>query len=397
MEKTIPKAKGREVMKTVSLIDLCYSVTDCPHSTPKWTNAGKIVIRNQNIRNGRLDISSVSYTTQEDYDKRIKRALPNAGDIIITREAPMGEVCMIPDDLECCLGQRMVLLKPNRDLVDNNYLLYALMSPYVQNQISWSEGTGTTVSNLRIPHLEKLQIPIFELKKQRKIAKLLANLDKKIEVNNEINDNLAELLQCVYQQQFGNTLESASTGQLAGICDYSRDKVAVSTLTPSTYYSTENMLTEKAGAVEASSLPTVAQTTKCAVGDVLISNIRPYFKKIVYCQSECGCSTDVLCFHPKTPDLSAYLFCTLYADCFFDFMVAGSKGTKMPRGDKQQIMTYMVNIPSSDELCKFNAVAVPVLSHMESNRVENLRLSALRNTLLPRLMSSELDVSALDL
>ena len=75
MEETIFKAKGRAVMKTVSLIELCYSVTDCPHSTPKWTNAGKIVIRNQNIRNGRLDTSSVSYTTQEDYDKRIKRAL----------------------------------------------------------------------------------------------------------------------------------------------------------------------------------------------------------------------------------------------------------------------------------------------------------------------------------
>ena len=128
-----------------------------------------------------------------------------------------------------------------------------------------------------------------------------------------INDNLAELLQCVYQQQFGNTPEPISIGRLAEICDYSRDKVAVSTLTPSTYYSTENMLTEKAGAVDATSLPTVVQTTKCAVGDVLISNIRPYFKKIVYCQSECGCSTDVLCFHPKTPDLSAYLFCTVYA------------------------------------------------------------------------------------
>ena len=250
---------------------------------------------------------------------------------------------------------------------------------------------------LSVKTLAKQEIELPALEQQKKIVSILASLDDKIEQNQKLNDNLAALLQCVYQQQFGNTLESASTGQLAGICDYSRDKVAVSTLTPSTYYSTENMLTEKAGAVEASSLPTVAQTTKCAVGDVLISNIRPYFKKIVYCQSECGCSTDVLCFHPKMPDLSAYLFCTLYADCFFDFMVAGSKGTKMPRGDKQQIMTYMVNIPSSDELCKFNAVAVPVLSHMESNRVENLRLSALRNTLLPRLMSGELDVSALDL
>lgn len=69
----------------------------------------------------------------------------------------------------------------------------------------------------------------------------------------------------------------------------------------------------------------------------------------------------------------------------------------MPRGDKQQIMTYLVNIPSDDELCKFNAVAIPVLSHMEGNRAENVHLSALRDTLLPKLMSGELDISSLDL
>lgn len=95
------------------------------------------------------------------------------------------------------------------------------------------------------------------------------------------------------------------------------------------------MLPGKAGASEATSLPTTSQTTACGKGDTLVSNIRPYFKKIVYCENECGCSTDVLCFKPIHTKYAAYLFCTLYADKFFTFMVAGSKGTKMPRGDKQ--------------------------------------------------------------
>ncbi|RRK33492.1 restriction endonuclease subunit S [Schaedlerella arabinosiphila] len=396
MEETIFKAKGRTVMKTVSLIELCYSVTDCPHSTPKWTNAGKIVIRNQNIRNGRLDTSSVSYTTQEDYDKRIKRALPNVGDIIITREAPMGEVCMIPDNLECCLGQRMVLLKPNKDLVDNNYLLYALQSPYVQNQISWSEGTGTTVSNLRIPHLKKLQIPIIELIKQRKIAKLLANLDKKIAVNNEINDNLANQIQAIYCNSY-DSIAYKPSGILADICHYSTDKVPVSDLSVSTYYSTENMQPNKLGAVDATSLPSMSQTTKCHKGDVLISNIRPYFKKIVYATNECGCSTDVLCFSPKENILSAFLFGTLYLDRFFDYMVAGSKGTKMPRGDKQQIMNYPIVIPSKESLTIYNETVLPMLEQIACNRAENKRLTDLRDTLMPKLMSGEIDVSAIQL
>lgn len=208
-----------------------------------------------------------------------------------------------------------------------------------------------------------------------------------------INDNLAEMLQSIYQQRFNSFDSDEEHGVLADICDYSKDRIAVSSLSVSNYYSTENMLPGKAGAVDASSLPTITQTTKCKIGDVLISNIRPYFRKIVYCQSDCGCSTDVLCFSPKTSALSAYLFSTLYADRFFDFMVAGSKGTKMPRGDKQQIMTYAVHIPSDEELDDFNALAKPLLAQIENNRLENINLCTLRQGLLPKLMCGEFDVS----
>lgn len=208
-----------------------------------------------------------------------------------------------------------------------------------------------------------------------------------------VNDNLADLLQTVYQERFGDTSLVANQGSLYDICSYSRDKVVVSALNVSTYFSTENMLPGKAGAIEATSLPTTPQTTACHKGDTLVSNIRPYFKKIVYCEDACGCSADVLCFTPNQPQYSAYLFSTLYADKFFAFMVARSKGTKMPRGDKQQIMTYPVVLPSEAELDEFNAIALPLIEQIYSNRAENKRLSLLRDTLLPKLMSGEIDVS----
>ena len=115
--------------------EMCSIVVDCPHSTPTWTATGKIVVRNNNIKNGRIDFSSPSYTDDEHFQQRIKRATPQGGDIIITREAPMGEVGMIPDGITCCLGQRMVLLRANPDICDNYYLLYSLLSKYVQHQI----------------------------------------------------------------------------------------------------------------------------------------------------------------------------------------------------------------------------------------------------------------------
>ena len=216
-------------------------------------------------------------------------------------------------------------------------------------------------------------------------------------MNEQINENLANLLQTVYQERFGDTSLVANQGILSDICSYSRDKVAVSELNISTYFSTENMLSGKAGSTEATSLPTTPQTTACHKGDTLISNIRPYFKKIVYCENKCGCSTDVLCFTPSQPQYSAYLFSTLYSDKFFAFMVAGSKGTKMPRGDKQQIMTYPVILPSETALDEFNAIALPLIEEISSNRAENKRLILLRDALLPKLMSGEIDVSAVQL
>lgn len=157
------------------------------------------------------------------------------------------------------------------------------------------------------------------------------------------------------------------------------------------------MQPNKSGTTVATKLPSVLQTTKCNPGDVLVSNIRPYFKKIEYLFSECGCSNDVLCFVPESKELSAFLYETLYADKFFDYMVSGSKGTKMPRGDKQQIMQYPIVNPSVNKLADFNDVAVPVLNLIAVNKDESKRLSNIRNTLLPRLMSGEIDVSDIDL
>ncbi len=178
-------------MEYKTIHDLCTIIADCPHSSPIWTENGKIVIRNNNIKNGRINLSSPSFTDVEHFEQRIRRAVPRAGDIIITREAPIGEVGMIPEGVECCLGQRQVLLRANETICDRHYLLYALQAPYAQYQMSWSNGTGTTVSNLRIPHLEKIQIPVLPLAQQKQVSSILHAIEERIINNEKINDNLA--------------------------------------------------------------------------------------------------------------------------------------------------------------------------------------------------------------
>lgn len=386
--------------KELSLGEITELVIDYRGKTPKklggdWSESGYRALSAKNIKTGHIvQPDTIRFVSEEMYHKWMKDEIQQ-GDIIITSEAPFGQILYWDSEEKIVLSQRLFGVRVKNEY-DSRFVYYYMTTPDFQGEMD-GRATGTTVVGLRQPELMKCVVHCPALETQKKIATILSSIDEKISMNEQINENLANLLQTVYQERFGDTSLVANQGILSDICSYSRDKVAVSELNISTYFSTENMLSGKAGSTEATSLPTTPQTTACHKGDTLISNIRPYFKKIVYCENKCGCSTDVLCFTPSQPQYSAYLFSTLYSDKFFAFMVAGSKGTKMPRGDKQQIMTYPVILPSETALDEFNAIALPLIEEISSNRAENKRLILLRDALLPKLMSGEIDVSAVQL
>ena len=364
-----------------------------------FVDSGVPVLNGSNLEGFSLSEKTFRYVTRKKADS-LNKANAHRGDIVITHRGTLGQIVFIPQDSKYdryVISQSQFRVRCN-DKVLPEYLVYYFHTPIGQHKLL-SNASQVGVPALARPSstFQQIEVVLPELSIQKCVVEIISTIQKKIVNNQELNDNLADLLQTIYQDRFGNDILAVNQGVLSDICSYSRDKVAVSELNVSTYFSTENMLSEKAGSTEATSLPTTSQTTACHKGDTLISNIRPYFKKIVYCEGNCGCSTDVLCFTPSQPRYSTYLFSTLYADKFFAFMVAGSKGTKMPRGDKQQIMTYPVVLPSEEELAGFNTIASPLLKQIYSNRAENKRLSILRDTLLPKLMSGEIDVSAVQL
>ena len=313
------------------------------------------------------------------------------GDLILSNSMSFGRAFITL--IDGYIHDGWLRLRCDENVLDKEYLYYFLTSSLAQNQLK-AVATGSVVNNLKSDTVKAVTLFLPTLHEQKQIAEFLTVLDNKIKNNDEINQNLYEQIQTIYCKDF-DPVSHETTGVLSDICKYSADKVQITELSVSTYYSTENIQPNKAGAIDASNLPTVSQTTRCRKGDVLISNIRPYFKKIVYVTEDCGCSTDVLCFVPQN-NYSAFLFGTLYMDRFFDYMVAGSKGTKMPRGDKQQIMKYPIVIPTTEDIIAFNATVTPMLEHITTNNNENTRLAALRDTLLPRLMSGELDVSNIE-
>ena len=402
--------------------ELCSVVVDCPHSTPKWTANGKIVIRNKNIKHGKIDFSSPSYTDDEHFVQRIKRAKPQPGDIIITREAPIGDVGMIPENTECCLGQRMVLLRANQSVCDNFYLLYSLQSLYVQHQISWSEGTGTTVSNLRIPHLEQIQIPYLPLEQQAKISSVLRALEEKIENNRRLNDNLRQQAQALFKKwfvdnpdailwkegTFSNLIEKTISGDwgkdspsgnntemvycirgadIPEVRAGNKGKMPTRYILPKNYAAKQ--LVDGDIVVEISGgSPTQSTGRAAAVSDALLAR----YDKGMVCTNFCKALKPRAGYSMYVYYYWQYLY---DRDIFFSYE-NGTTGIKN-LDINGFIETEPIVIAPEDLVEKFDAVCQTVFSKIYANGMENEQLALVRDTILPKLMSGEIDVSAVQL
>ena len=167
--------------------------------------------------------------------------------------------------------------------------------------------------------------------------------------------------------------------ELSDICVYRNERISSNALNSHTYVSTENMLPDKGGITDAASLPTVSQTSKFRYGDTLVSNIRPYFKKIWFAEYDGGCSNDVLVFSAKEGVDPKYLYYVLANDSFFAYSTATSKGTKMPRGDKTSIMQYQIEKIDSPTQKKIADILSALDEKIAINRAinENLERQAM--------------------
>ncbi|EPS6100101.1 restriction endonuclease subunit S [Providencia stuartii] len=184
-----------------------------------------------------------------------------------------------------------------------------------------------------------------------------------------------------------------NNGCISDVAHYRTKRINTSELTLTNYISTENMLVDRKGIQQATALPTVNSVPAYTSGTILISNIRPYFKKIWLAKGDGGYSNDVLGFEVKDLGTEEYLFNLMYQDSFFDFMMATSKGSKMPRGDKKAILGLGLVVPPLKLRKLFSKDVNDFYTSSNTRNDENLILGQLRDTLLPKLISGELSLN----
>lgn len=147
----------------------CTHVVDCPHSTPTYLTAGVLVARTMHIRDGRYDVEFSSRVSEEEFVERIARLQPQPGDVIFTREAPVGEAFVIPSGMRICLGQRVMLLRPSNSKLTGGYLVTQIYSGTVRHRIDGLTG-GTTNPHLNVAEIRTFTIPLPKVEEQRRIV-----------------------------------------------------------------------------------------------------------------------------------------------------------------------------------------------------------------------------------
>ena len=294
---------------------------------------------------------------------------------------------------------------------DIEYIYYLLQYLDLGNQKS---GSGVPTMNRN--HLHPIKIRAYRDKTyQQRTIKILSLIDKKIQINNQINQELEAMAKTLYDYWFvqfdfpdqnGKPYKSSGgkmvynpelkreipegwgVEKLGDISQYVSEKVGSSELNKENYVGTDNMIADMGGIELTTSIPKSVTSTKFSVGDILISNIRPYFKKIWLSDRTGGCSADVLCIRTNRIIYKEFVYATLARDDFFNYDVAGSKGSKMPRGDKKHIMEYPI-VFEFEIADQFSKIVRPIYEAVHKNYNQNQELTQLRDWLLPMLMNGQ--------
>ena len=177
-------------------------VYDGPHATPQKAAQGPIYLGISNLVNGRIELSSTEHLSEEDFAKWTRRIEPRAGDIVFSYETRLGEAALIPPGLRCCLGRRMGLLRVKKDRVVPEYLRYAYLGPEFQELIRQRTVHGSTVDRIPLIEMPQFLIRLPPLPEQRAIASILGALDDKIELNRRMNATLEAMARAIFQTWF---------------------------------------------------------------------------------------------------------------------------------------------------------------------------------------------------
>lgn len=421
----------------VAVEDVCELIVDCVNKTAPVvpTATPYRMIRTTNVRNGRIDLNDCRCVEQETYDKWTRRARLQAGDVILTREAPIGEVGLVKEYEGVFLGQRLMQYRANPKLLDSRFLLYSFLSPALQHQFGSHEGSGSVVSHIRVGDCFKFKLRLPPLSEQKKIADLLGALDDRIALLRETNATLEAVAQALFKSWFvdfdpvharargeqpaglapevaalfpdsfeeselGMVPKGWKIGTLASVANFQNGYAFKSKDWRETGHPVVKIGDVKPGIIDFSGCSYIDPETteglsrfKLERGDLLVgmtgyvgeTGLVPHVKPHAYLNQRVG----RIATRSGLADLG-FVYCLVRNPAFKGYAEAHSHGSAQANVSGAVLLDYATFIPTKDLLNHFNGVVGEMLESILSNHEQAQTLATLRDTLLPRLISGQL-------
>ena len=396
--------------------DICELIVDCPHSTEPDEGQGYPIIRTPNIGAGYLNLDGVQRVGEEAYNRRNVRAIPQAGDLILAREAPAGNVGIIPDGIKVCLGQRTVLIRPDRRQVYPYYLNYYLNAPKQRHRLL-SNSNGATVSHVNMPIIRNLPVDLPDLDTQRCIADVLAAYDKLIENNRKQIKLLEEAAQRLYKEWFvdlrfpghettpivNGLPEGWHMGSLLDLADVVRG----------CSYSSEEIIGGEKTLINLGNLkpfggfrPGYAKpysgklrdNQRVKKGDVIVGlteqaiGLAGYAALIPAVPSGCVISADLLKLIPHDSIPAVFVYAVLRFGQLSELISPLANGTKIKHLRPESLSRATTLLPSGRLANDYAKVIAPFYDQISQSNQQIVAAREARNRLLPKLMSGEIEV-----
>ena len=395
------------------LENLLDKLIDYRGKTPKKTLSGVPLVTAKIVKNGTIN-GYTEYIAEEDYDKWMVRGFPKVGDVILTTEAPLGEVALLKEE-KVALAQRIVCLRGKDNVLDNTYLKYYLQSGKGQKSLSARES-GTTVTGIKQAELRRVDIEYPAYDDQRRIASILSSLDRKIELNNKINADLEEMAQAIFKNWFvdfepfkdgkfvdselGMIPEGWKVGRLEDIAnivggstpskakpEYYTQK-GIAWLTPKDLSSHPAVYSSR-GEIDITQEGYNSTSTKLMPRGTVLFTSRAPIGYISIAQND-------ICTNQGFKSLVPRKAGTCFLYCFLKYVTPEienkSTGSTFKEASGALMKSLQVIMPEQKVFEEFEEIVSPLFARIESLEKENPRLSLLRDTLLPRLMSGEIEV-----
>ena len=319
------------------------------------------------------DFSSFRYRIDDEKFSELKRFMVKSGDLIMSCSGTMGKFAMIPKNYEKgVINQALLKLTVKTDY-DNLFIKISLETDHNQDRLLSQSAGGAIKNVVSVSQIKELGLAVPNPQEQQKIASCLSSLDEVIAAQSQKLATLKDHKKGLMQNLFPTNSITNDELEITNVPNYRfpefledgdwvvkklgdkevsyfvNEKTSVDKLNINSYVSTENMLPEFSGISTSSKLPSLGNFTKFKNGDILISNIRPYLKKVWKADKIGGASNDVLVFRSGSEVLSEFLECIIKNEAFINYVMEGAKGVKMPRGDKDYMQKYIVFIPSKME------------------------------------------------